>query len=58
MIKKDIVIVDYFTKIKATEITDAGREILNKLNLHVINARKYRVKIERRKKIIKQILNI
>ena len=55
---KDIVIVDYFDKIKTTEITDAGREVINKLNLHVINVRKYRGRIERRKKIIKQILNI
>ena len=55
---KDIVIVDYFDKIKTTEITDTGREVINKLNLHVINVRKYRSRIERRKKIIKQILNI
>ena len=55
MIKKDIIILDYFTKITSTEITDAGRKALDKLNIHVKNVRKYRAKIERRKEKIKRI---
>ena len=55
MIKKDIIILDYFTKITTTEITDAGRKALDKLNIHVKNVRKYRAKIERRKEKIKRI---
>jgi len=55
MIKRDIVIVDYFSKITTTEITDAGRQALDKLNLHVLNMRKYRGRIERRKEKIKRI---
>jgi len=52
---KDIVILDYFSKITATEISDSGRQVLEKLNLHVKNIRKYRGKIERRKLKIKRI---
>jgi hypothetical protein len=55
MIKRDIIIVDYFSKITATEISDSGRQVLEKLNLHVKNIRKYRGKIERRKEKIKRI---
>lgn len=55
MIKRDIVVVDYFSKITATEITDAGRQVLDKLNLRVLNMRKYRGRIERRKEKIKRI---
>ncbi len=55
MIKRDIVIVDYFSKITTTEISDSGRQALEKLNLHVKNLRKYRGKIERRKEKIKRI---
>ena len=55
MIKKDIVIVDYFTKITTTEISDSGRQVLEKLNIRVKNIRKYRGKIERRKEKIKRI---
>ena len=55
MIKRDIVIVDYFSKITTTEITDAGRQALEKLNIRVRNVRKYRGRIERRKEKIKRI---
>jgi len=55
MIKTDTVIVDYFSKITATEITDAGRQALEKLNIRVRNVRKYRGRIERRKEKIKRI---
>ena len=55
MIKRDIVIVDYFSKITTTEITDAGRQALEKLNIRVKNIRKYRGRIERRKEKIKRI---
>ena len=55
MIKRDIVIVDYFSKITATEISDSGRLALEKLNLHVKNVRKYRGRIERRKEKIKRV---
>ena len=55
MIKKDIVIVDYFTKITTTEISDSGRQALEKLYLRVKNVSKYRGKIERRKEKIKRI---
>lgn len=55
MIKRDIVIVDYFSKITATEISDSGRQALERLNLRVKNVRKYKGKIERRKEKIKRI---
>jgi len=55
MIKRDIIIVDYFSKITTTEISDADRESLNKLNIRVKNMRKYRGRIERRKEKIKNI---
>lgn len=58
MIKRDIVIVDYFTKIKTTEISDYGKKYnayIEKLNLRVVNVRKYRGRIERRKEKIKRI---
>ena len=55
MIKRDIIIVDYFSKITTTEISDADRESLNKINIRVKNMRKYRGRIERRKEKIKNI---
>lgn len=55
MIKKDIVIVDYFSKITTTEITDSGRQAIDRLNLIVKNVRKWRGRIERRKQKIKRL---
>ena len=55
MTKRDIIIVDYFSKITTTEMTDVGRKALDKLNLRVLNMRKYRGRIERRKEKIKRI---
>jgi len=55
MINKDIIIVDYFSKITTTEITDSGRQAIDRLNLLVKNVRKYRGRIERRKGKIKNI---
>lgn len=55
MTKKDIVIVDYFSKITATEITDSGRQAIDRLNLIVKNVRKWRGRIERRKQKIKRL---
>lgn len=52
---KDIIILDYFSKITTTEITDSGRKLIDKLNLHVKNVRKWRGKVERRKEKIKRI---
>jgi len=55
MDKKDIVIVDYFTKLTTTELSDDGIEAFRKLNFRVLNIRKWRGKIERRKEKIKRI---
>ena len=55
MIKRDIIIVDYFSKITTTEITDAGKKALDKLSIRVKNIRKWRNRIERRKEKIKNI---
>ena len=52
---KDIIILDYFSKITATEITDDGKETLNKLTIRVKNIRKLRGRIEKRKEKIKRI---
>lgn len=52
MIKKDIVIVDHISMISATKVEP---NVLEKLNLHVKNLRKYRGRIERRKEKIKRI---
>jgi hypothetical protein len=52
MIKKDIVIVDYISMISATKVEP---DVLEKLNIRVKNARKYRSRIERRKEKIKRI---
>lgn len=52
MIKRDIVIVDHISMISANTVDPA---ILEKLNIHVKNIRKYRGRIERRKEKIKRI---
>lgn len=55
MTKKDIIIVHHVDKVTTTELTNAGREALDKLNLRVLNMRKYRSRIEARKQKIKRI---
>ena len=52
MDKKDIIIVDYISKISTRKI-DA--DILEKLNIRVRNIRKYRGRIERRKEKINRL---
>ena len=52
MIKRDIVILDHISMIGSSKV---DHDILEKLNLHVKNLRKYRGKIERRKEKIKRI---
>jgi len=52
---EDIVIVDYFTKLTTTELSDDGIEAFRKLNFRVLNIRKYRGRIEKRKEKIKKI---
>ncbi len=52
MDKKDIFIVDHISMISSTEVNP---DILEKLNLHVKNIRKYRGRIERRKQKISRL---
>jgi len=52
MDKKDIVILDHISMIGTSKINTS---ILEKLNLRVMNLRKYRGRIERRKEKIKRI---
>ena len=49
---KDIVIVDYITKISQTEVTP---KMMEDFNNSIKNVRKWRSKIERRKLKIKRI---
>lgn len=52
---KDIIIVDYISRITTTELSDAGKEALDRLSIRVKNLRKYRGRIEIRKEKIKRI---
>ena len=52
MIKRDIFIVDHITRLSYREVNP---RLMEDITITIKNARKYRVKIERRKQKIKRI---